>query len=67
MALGVTYCVVPNSGGEFFSGCEDDGKELSGEGSVLVLGGVQDSIDSKSEAGDGEGWFVFETRKKRGT
>jgi hypothetical protein len=67
MALGVAYCVVPNSGGDFFSGREDDGKELSSEGSVLVLGGVQGSIDPESEAGKGEGWFVFETRKKRGT
>jgi len=66
-ALGVTYCVVPNSGGDFFSGREDEGKELSGEGTVLVLGGVQDSIDPKSEGADGEGWLVFETRKKRGT
>lgn len=63
----MTYCVAPNSGGDFFSGREDDGKELTGKSSVFVLGGVQNSIDPKSEARDGEGWFVIETRKKRGT
>lgn len=66
-ALGNTYCVVPSSGGDLFSGRENGGKEFESEGDVLVLAGEQDSIDPVTPVGDTMALFTFTTRKKKET
>lgn len=60
--LGENYCVVDGTGGD-----RADGRlGMSGEGEVLVMGGMIKTFAQKEGWGIGTENFGFETREKKG-
>jgi hypothetical protein len=64
--LGVSYCVVDGTGGDWFGGVRGV-ERMSGEGVVLVMGGKEEpKLSQEEKEGEGHGFIRYESRKKNG-